>query len=67
MARDDDDFGFKAPKAPPQHIVGQALDALSVDELEERVALLRAEIERLETARRAKAAAGQAADAFFRR
>jgi uncharacterized small protein (DUF1192 family) len=67
MARNDDDFGFSPPKAPPKHEVGQMLDSLSVGELKERVALLQAEIARLEAAIGAKTAAGAAADAFFRR
>lgn len=66
MARDDDD-PFAKPKRPPTHEVGQVLDALSVGELDERIALLRVEIERLEAARRAKEAAGSAAQAFFKR
>ena len=68
MARDDDDpFGMRPRPKPPAHEVGQALDTLSVDELEERIALLRGEIERLDQARKAKSAASVAADAFFRR
>ncbi len=66
MTRDDDDL-LARPKRPVSHEIGQVLDALSVDELDERIALLRAEIERIEAARRAKAAAASAADAFFRR
>ena len=68
MTREDDDpFGLKPRPKPPAHEIGQLLDTLSVDELGERIALLKAEIERLEIARKAKAAAGQAADAVFRR
>ena len=61
--RDDDD----RPKAPVSHGIGQNLDALSVSDLDERIALLRREIERLEAARTAKQAALGAADAFFKR
>ena len=68
MSRDDDEpFGLKPRPKPPAHEVGQLLDTLSVDELTERIALLKDEIVRLETARQAKTAASNAADAFFRR
>ena len=68
MARDDDDpFGSRLRPKPPVHEIGQALDTLSVDELAERIALLRVEIERLDRGRSAKAVAGEAADAVFRR
>ncbi len=49
------------------HEIGQPLDALSVAEFDARIALLRAEIERLEQARAAKAASLAAADAFFKK
>lgn len=49
------------------HEIGQTLDALSVNEFDERIAILKDEIARLEKARAAKAAASLAADAFFRR
>ena len=42
------------------------LSALSVDELDERVAQLQAEIGRLQEARRAKLASRDAASAFFK-
>ncbi|WP_375456825.1 DUF1192 family protein [uncultured Methylobacterium sp.] len=60
--RDDEDR-----RRPVIHEIGQALDALSLDDLDRRIALLHAEIERLEAARKAKQAALGAADAFFRR
>ena len=66
MARDDDD-PFARPKRPVAHEIGQPLDALSLGELDERIALLHAEIERIGAARRAKAAAASAADTFFKR
>ena len=67
MARDDDDpFGAPRPKKIASHEIGQVLDALSVHELDERIALLKAEIERLEAARGAKEASKRAADAFFK-
>lgn len=64
MARDDDDP--LAPVRKTVHEIGQPLDALSVDELDERVALLREEIARLEQARAAKQASRAAADLFFK-
>ena len=71
MSRDDDPFDLnprpKPPSADPTHEIGQMLDALSVHELTERIALLRTEIDRLEAARAAKSAASSAADAVFRR
>ncbi len=55
------------PRPRPHHTVGEALDTLSVDDLRERIAALRAEIVRLETAMDAKQASRHAADAFFKR
>lgn len=60
-----DPFGAP-PKKKVAHEVGQSLDALSVDELDERIALLMEEIARLEQARVAKEASRKAADSFFR-
>ncbi|MDI9848029.1 DUF1192 domain-containing protein [Rhodoblastus sp. 17X3] len=66
MARDEDEvFAAKKP-APSQHSLGEPLDALSVDELTERIALLQAEIVRLEAARERKSASRAAAAAFFK-
>lgn len=69
MIEDDDDRPRAGPAATKaaSHQIGQPLDALSLAEFDERVALLRAEIERLETARAAKAASLAAADAFFKK
>ncbi|TXN00382.1 DUF1192 domain-containing protein [Methylobacterium sp. WL103] len=61
--RDDDE----QVKRPVHHEVGQPLDTLSVDEIDHRIALLTAEIRRLEAARTAKQDALGAADAFFKR
>jgi uncharacterized small protein (DUF1192 family) len=60
-----DDDG--APRRKTVHIIGQGLDDLSLEEFDARIALLKAEIERLTDARRIKAAALEAAGAFFRR
>lgn len=66
-AEDDDPFGARPRPAPTRHEIGQPLDTLSVADLDERIAMLRAEIERLEAARTAKAASLQAADLFFKK
>jgi uncharacterized small protein (DUF1192 family) len=62
-AADDDD----RPKKKVAHEIGHDLALLSVDELAERIALLRDEIVRLEQAAAAKRASMTAADAFFKR
>ncbi len=54
------------PKRSPSHVVGQDLSLLSITELEERVALLRGEILRLETAKAQKLDAKGAAQSFFK-
>lgn len=63
---DEDPFGTTRRKTPTAHEIGEVLDALSVDELDERIALLRREIVRLEDARVLREATRKAADAFFR-
>ena len=66
MSRDEDEiFATKKP-APAQHVLGEPLDRLSVDELDARVNILREEIARLEAARAAKSASLQAAASFFK-
>ena len=65
MARTDDD-PFAPPPKKVAHEIGQNLDALSVDELDERIALLNAETARLAAARAAKDASRAAAAAFFK-
>lgn len=59
---DDDD----RPRKVPPHEIGQKLDALSVGDLAERIALLHDEIERLEAAKAAKQAALSAAGSIFK-
>ena len=62
-----DPFADDLPqRKPTRHDIGQDLSALSVDELDERVAQLQAEIGRLQEARRAKLASRDAASAFFK-
>jgi uncharacterized small protein (DUF1192 family) len=70
MSRDEDEF-FAAKKPVTsqdvvEHVLGEPLDRLSVDELAARIALLQAEITRLEAARLKKDASREAAAAFFK-
>jgi uncharacterized small protein (DUF1192 family) len=66
MARDDDDF-FAPPKsASVKHTLGETLDAFSLEELDERIALLRGEIDRIEAAMARKRASRDAASTFFK-
>ncbi|MGA7454105.1 MAG: DUF1192 domain-containing protein [Rhodoplanes sp.] len=62
-AMDDDD----RPKKKIAHEIGQDLALLSVEEITERIALLREEIGRLEEALNKKRASRSAADQFFKR
>jgi uncharacterized small protein (DUF1192 family) len=55
------------PKPKSVHEIGQDLSMLSLGEIDERVAALQAEIERLMLARAKKDASRSAADAFFRK
>ena len=55
------------PKKKTTHEMGQKLDLLSVDELAERVAILKEEIARLETEISRKRASKSAADTFFKK
>lgn len=64
MMREDDDGPLKKPAT---HVLGEGLDTLSVEELRERIALLRQEIVRLDAAILAKEASRGAADAVFKR
>ncbi|MCB1496119.1 MAG: DUF1192 domain-containing protein [Bauldia sp.] len=54
-------------KKPARHQVGEDLSALSVDELNERIALLRSEIARIEEAIGAKRASADVAASFFKK
>jgi uncharacterized small protein (DUF1192 family) len=62
MAADDED----RPRRKVTHEIGQDLALLSVAELTERIALLRAEIERLQAASASKEASRNVADKFFK-
>jgi len=55
------------PKKKIAHEIGQELTLLSVRELDERVALLKEEIARLEADKEKKQAQRSAADQFFKR
>ena len=55
------------PRRSGGHEIGQDLSALSIEELEERAALLRNEIARLESARNQKTAQRAEADSIFGR
>lgn len=63
MAREDEE----RPQPKPKHQLGEPLDAVSVDELRQRIAMLQAEVARLEAEIEHKQASRSAADAFFRR
>jgi uncharacterized small protein (DUF1192 family) len=62
-AIDEDD----RPKKKIVHEIGQDLALLSVKELQERIALLREEIARLETNIASKQASRNVADQFFKK
>jgi uncharacterized small protein (DUF1192 family) len=54
-------------KKPPAHAVGMGIDTMSEAELEMRIGLLEAEIQRLRAAIEARRQSRAAADAFFKR
>lgn len=59
---DDED----KPKKTPVHEIGTDLSMLSVEEIDERIAALEGEIERLRAAKSGKIASRGAAETFFR-
>jgi uncharacterized small protein (DUF1192 family) len=64
---DDDPWGARPQrKTQVTHEIGEVLDRLSVDELDERIGLLRREIARLDAQRTVKLASRAGADAFFK-
>jgi uncharacterized small protein (DUF1192 family) len=63
MKNDEDD----RPKKKIAHEIGQDLSLLSVKELQERIALLREEIARLEVTVASKEASRNVADQFFKK
>jgi uncharacterized small protein (DUF1192 family) len=62
MPMDDDD----RPRKKITHEIGQDLSLLSVEELNERIALLTTEAERLREAATKKRASKDAANSFFK-
>ena len=62
MSMFDDD----RPRKTPAHEIGSDLALLSVDELKNRIELLRQEIARLEAECQKKASGRQAAEGLFR-
>lgn len=60
-------FDDEAARPKRVHEIGQDLSLLSVDELHQRVGLLRAETGRLEAEINARGSTRQAAEALFRR
>ena len=61
MAEDED-----RPRRKVTHELGEKLDDLSVRDFDERIALLRSEIARLDAAKRAKQSALDAAGSVFK-
>lgn len=59
-------FDDEAVKKPKGHEVGMILDAMSVEELTDRITMLEAEIARLKSAIDSKRKSKSAADAFFK-
>jgi len=59
-------FDEEQPKKKLAHEIGEDLSRLSLDELAARVAVLKAEIERLETAAAAKQVSATTAQSFFK-
>jgi uncharacterized small protein (DUF1192 family) len=62
MAAEDDD----KPRKKISHEIGQDLSMLSVGDVEDRIAMLAAEIERLKADAAKKRASRDAANAFFK-
>jgi len=60
-------FDVDPKKKPLAHEIGQDLSLLSVGELNERIALLRSEIARLEAELGVKGSTKSAAEALFKR
>ena len=64
MTKDEDD---DRPKKKVVHEIGQDLALLSVNELRERIALMKDEIARLEASIASKQASRSVADTFFKK
>ncbi len=59
-------FDDEVPRKKKSHEVGMVIDAMSVDELEERIGLLEAEIVRLREAIAARRKTKDAANSVFK-
>ena len=59
-------FDDEPRPSPAAHELGQKLDGLSVADLDQRIAMLREEITRLEDEKRRKGAANDAAEMAFK-
>jgi uncharacterized small protein (DUF1192 family) len=59
-------FDDEELKKPRGHEIGMILDAMSVEELNDRIAMLEGEIARLKVAIENKQKSKSAADAFFK-
>jgi uncharacterized small protein (DUF1192 family) len=66
-AMDEDDFFSSRPQDPLTQVTRQDLGPLSVDELQERIATLKAEIERVEQHMVNAARHRSAADELFKK
>lgn len=64
---DPDEFLSKRPQSPLALLVREDLDPWSVDELGERIEILKAEIARAEAKRQSATALRSAADSLFRK
>ncbi len=60
-------FDEDAPRKKPVHEIGEDLSKMSLDELAERVEILKAEIARIEEASASKKASADVAASFFKR
>ncbi len=60
------DFEDDRPKPKLAHVIGEMLDAISLEELEQRIAILDQEIGRIRAEIVRKTSSKSAADAFFR-
>jgi len=60
-------FDEEPRKPASAHVVGQDISLISVEELGQRIAILKAEVERLEAERTKRGATKSAAEALFRR
>ena len=64
---DEDDFFTSRPQDPLTQVTKQDLGPLSVDELKERIEILKGEIERVETHMREATRHRSAADELFKK